>query len=123
MANNDKLRLGDILAETDVDGETAAPGDDQFDLDTAGLDPEEDDTAAAELEAEEGDTGDIRALKKRGRTNISLEEARQLQARARARGKVVGIKKAKKMRPPPQRLRLPPNLVNPNEGAKRLIEK
>ncbi|HMY21464.1 MAG TPA: hypothetical protein PKA58_34310 [Polyangium sp.] len=122
MANNDKLRLGDILAESDAEGETAAPDDDQIDLDTSGPDHDDDDTAAAELEAEEGDTGDIRALKKRGRNSVSLDEARQLQVRARARGKLVGLKKAKKMRPP-QRPAAPKNLVRPNEGVRKLIDK
>ena len=121
MANNDKLRLGDILAESDAEGETAAP-DDEMDLDTAGPDNEEDDTAAAELEAEEGDTGDIRALKKRGRMTISLDEARKLQERSRNRGKLAGLKKAKKMTPP-TRAPAPKNLVRPNAGARRLVDK
>jgi hypothetical protein len=121
MASNDNFRLSDILAQADAEGETAAP-DDENDMDTAGPEDGDDDTAAAELEAEEGDTGDIRALKKRGRTNISLEEARQLQARARARGKLVGLKKSKKARPP-QRPTAPKNLVRPNEGARRIMDK
>ncbi|MDI3291911.1 hypothetical protein [Polyangium sp. 15x6] len=108
----------DILASTDAEGETAAPDDEE---DTGAPEDEEEETASAELEAEDADTGDINALRKRGRTSITLDEARQLQARARARGKIVERRKAKvkaKARP-----RMPANMVPPNSGARQILER
>jgi len=74
----------DVFDRMDADNETAAPDDDPDFDDTAGPDDLDDDVAGAELDAEEGDTGDIRALQRRGRHQITLEEARALQMRARA---------------------------------------
>ncbi|MDI1437095.1 hypothetical protein [Polyangium sorediatum] len=116
----------DILRESDEQGETASPFDEEVDEpDTAGPDDEDDDTAAVELAAEEGDTGDIRALRKRGKKQVSLEELRQIQMRSRARGQRVGAKKAQKVhvqkaKPKPK---LPPNFVPPNSGARELFNK
>ena len=115
----------DLLARTDSEGETADPEFDG-DGDTAGPDDLDDDVAGAELEAEEGDTGDLRALQRRGRHSISLEEAKALQARARLRGKKAGKKKAiaqvqKNPTPPP--IKFPPNMVPPQLGTKQLFDK
>ena len=118
----------DLLAQTDAVGETAAPEDD--DEDTAGPDGEDEDVAGAELEAEEGDTGDIKALKARGKVKLSLNEVKALQARARKRGKAVGVKKAKaqvkRISLPTgggPAIQLPPNMVPPNTGARILFDK
>jgi len=108
----------DLLAQTDAAGETAAPDDDE---DTAGPEGDDEDVARADLEAEEGDTGDIKALRARGKTRISLAEARALQLRARKRGQAVGAKKAQQRKP--AAAQLPPNMVPPNAGAKQLFEK
>jgi len=114
----------DLLARTDADGETADPEFDTADADTAGPDDLDDDVAGAELEAEDGDTGDIRALQKRGRHSISLDEARALQARARLRGKKAGQKKAiAQVRKNPVQIKLPPNMVPPQLGTKQLFDK
>lgn len=115
----------DILREADEEGETASPYDEFDDTDTAGPDDEDDDTAALELEAEEEDTGDIRALKKRGRKHVTLEELRQIQKRSRARGKRVGVKKTQKTQTQRAKTRpkLPPTLVPPKEGARQLFNK
>jgi hypothetical protein len=113
----------DLLARTDAEGETADP---EFDADgdTAGPDDLDDEVAGAELEAEDGDTGDIRALQKRGRHSISLEEARALQARARLRGKKAGQKKAiAQVKKNPAQIKLPANMVHPQLGTKQLFDK
>ncbi|UQA60407.1 hypothetical protein [Polyangium aurulentum] len=112
--------INQILAYADANGETAAPVDD--DEDTAGPEDDDNDVAGAELEAEDGDTGDIKALKKRGRHMITLEEARALQARARKRGARVGKRRAQKQPSPPQ-VKLPPNMVPPGAGARHFFEK
>src|SRR5690349_7952206 len=113
----------DLLSRTDADGETADPEFDA-DADTAGPDDQDDEVAGAELEAEEGDTGDIRALQKRGRHSISLEEAKALQARARLRGKKAGQKKAiAQVKKNPVQAKLPPNMVPPQLGTKQLFDK
>lgn len=120
MANGEQnaQKLLEFFAQTDANGETAAPEDD--DDETAGPEDNDDETAGAELDAEEGDTGDIRALKGRGKVSISLDEARALQLRARRRGQKVGRRKAKAK---PGKAQIPPNMVPPNAGAKQLFEK
>lgn len=115
----------DLFSRTDAEGETADP-EFEAEADTAGPDDLDDDVAGAELKAEEGDTGDLRALQRRGRHSISLEEARALQARARARGKKAGQKKAiaqVRKNPAPAQVKLPPNMVPPQLGAKQLFDK
>ncbi|MDI1484732.1 hypothetical protein [Polyangium sp. y55x31] len=120
---NENRTAHDILRESDEEGETASPFEEHDEPDTAGPDDEDDDTAALELEAEEEDTGDIRALRKQGKKQVSLEELRQIQRRSRARGQRVGIKKAQKAQPQKAKPRpkLPPNYVSPNEGARQLF--
>ncbi|MDI1451869.1 hypothetical protein [Polyangium sp. 6x1] len=122
---NDTRTASDILREADEQGETASPFDEFDERDTAGPDDEDDDTAAVELEAEEEDTGDIRALRKQGKKQVSLEELRQIQRRSRARGQRIGLKKAQKVQPPKPKPRpkLPPNYVPPNDGARLLFNK
>ena len=76
---------------------------------------------APRLAAEDGDTGDVRALKRRGRHTVTVEELRTLQARSRARGVAVGKKRAQaqsKKQP-----KLPPNMVAPAEGMRKLVAK
>jgi len=118
MAENTGIE--DILNQTDAEGETASPDD--LDDDTAGPDSDDEDVAGAELEAEEGDTGDIKALQRRGKTKLTLQEAKTLQARARKRGQIVGQKKAVAKRPAPA-LHFPKNMIPPNTGAKQLLDK
>ncbi|UQA58588.1 hypothetical protein [Polyangium aurulentum] len=116
----------DLLARTDAEGETSGPDDDQDADDTAGPDDGDDEVAGAELEAEEGDTGDIRALQRRGRHTLSLEEARALQVRARRRGQKVGKKRAQvkaKRNPPSPIMQYPPNMVPPGSGTRQLLDK
>ncbi len=125
---NDSRTALDIFREADEGGETASPYDELDEPDTAGPDDgDDDDTAAAlELEAEEGDTGDVAALRKRGKKQVSLEELRHIQRRSRARGQRVGAKKAQKAQPAQKakpRLKLPPNYVPPNDGARQLFGK
>ncbi|MRG98599.1 hypothetical protein GF068_42815, partial [Polyangium spumosum] len=125
---NDPRTALDILRESDEEGETASPFEELDDDETAGPDDEDnddDDTAALELEAEEEDTGDIRALRKRGKKQVSLEELRQLQRRSRARGQRIGVKKARKVLPQKAKPRpkLPPTFVPPNNGARQLFNK
>lgn len=103
--------VGAILAASDESGETAAPDD----LDVAGS-GDEDDTAGLELAADEGDTGDIKALKRRGRYTVSVEELRAIQARSRVRGIAVGQKRAQKN----PMIKLPPHMIRPNEGLHKL---
>jgi hypothetical protein len=112
--------IDDILNQTDAEGETASPDD--FDDDTAGPDADDEDVAGAELDAEEGDTGDIKALQRRGKTKLTLQEARTLQSRARKRGQVVGQKKAAAKKPATA-LHFPKNMVAPNSGVKQLVDK
>ncbi|TKC99857.1 hypothetical protein [Polyangium fumosum] len=120
---NDPRTALDILRESDQEGETASPFDEQDESDTAGPGEEDDnDTAALELEAEEEDTGDIRALRKRGKKQISLDELRQIQRRSRARGQRVGAKKVQAQKPK-TRPKLPPNFVPPNSGAREIFNK
>ena len=118
---NDTSGIDDILNQTDAEGETAAPDDN--DDDTAGPDNDDEDVAGAELDAEEGDTGDIKALQRRGRTKLTLQEARTLQARARKRGQVVGKKKAGAKRPAATTIQAPKNMIPPNAGLKQLVDK
>lgn len=118
---NETNGLEDILNQTDVEGETASPDD--LDEDTAGPDHDDEDVANAELEAEEGDTGDIKALQRRGKNKITLQEARTLQARARKRGQIVGKKKAVAKRPATPTAQLPKNMIPPNAGVKQLVDK
>jgi len=106
----------DILAAAEANGETAAPDED---LDTAGPTDDEE-TAGVELAAEDGDTGDVKALKRRNRHTVTLEELRALQARSRARGVAVGKAKAKQV---VQKDKLPPGMVPNNDGTKRLVER
>jgi len=113
--------LEDILNQTDAEGETASPDD--IDDDTAGPDNDDEDVANAELDAEEADTGDIKALQRRGKNKITLQEARTLQARARKRGQFVGQKKAVAKRPAATTIQLPKNMIPPNAGVKQLVEK
>ena len=123
---SDNRTAVDILRESDEEGETASPFDELDEPDTAGPeDEDDDDTAALELEAEEGDTGDIRALRKRGKKQVSLEELRKIQQRSRARGQRVGVKKAQKVQAQKAKPRpkLPPNYVPPNAGARQLFGK
>ena len=110
--------IDEILQQTDDLGETSAPDDDN---DTAGPDADDEEVAGAELEAEEGDTGDIKALHRRGKHKITLQEAKTLQARARKRGQAVGQKKAAAK--PAAAIRLPKNMVAPNSGITQLVEK
>jgi hypothetical protein len=117
---NNAQRMLEMFATTDANGETAAPDDDVDD--TAGPEDDDNETAGAELEAEDGDTGDIRALQKRGRAQITLDEARALQFRARQRGQRVGRRRAKAAART-NRVPLPPNMVPPNSGAKEILEK
>ncbi|MDI1445942.1 hypothetical protein [Polyangium sp. 6x1] len=117
-----KQQVLDILSRTDAEGETAAPIDEPDYDDTAGPD-DEDDVAGVELEAEDGDTGDIRALQRRGRHSITLEEARALQARARVRGQAAGKRRAQVKAKKTGRVQFPPNMVRPGKGAKDLVEK
>ncbi|MBK9266178.1 MAG: hypothetical protein IPM54_41120 [Polyangiaceae bacterium] len=119
----DTTGVEDLLNQTDAEGETALP-DDNDDDDTAGLDTEDEDVAGAELDADEGDTGDIKALQRRGKTKITLQEARTLQARARKRGQVVGKKKAAVVRrSTASTVQLPKNMIPPNAGVKQLVDK
>ncbi len=119
---NDTSAVDDILNQTDAEGETASPDDD--DEDTAGPDDDNDEVAGAELDAEEGDTGDIKALQRRGRKQITLQEAKTLQARARKRGQIAGRKKTVAKRPvATTAVQLPKNMVPPNSGLKQLVEK
>ncbi|MDI1484366.1 hypothetical protein [Polyangium sp. y55x31] len=115
----------DILRQSDEEGETASPFEEIDESDTAGPDDEDDDTAAIELEAEEEDTGDIRALRKRGKKHVPLEELPTLLRRSRARGQRAGVKKAQKAQPQKvkPRPRLPPNYIPPNTGARELFNK
>ncbi|TKC90546.1 hypothetical protein [Polyangium fumosum] len=115
----------DILRQSDEEGETASPFAETDESDTAGPDDEDDDTAAIELEAEEEDTGDIRALRKRGKKQVPLEELPMLLRRSRARGQRAGMKKAQKAQPqkPKPRPKLPPNYIPPNTGARELFNK
>jgi hypothetical protein len=113
--------IDDILNQTDAEGETALPDD--FEDDTAGPDDDDEDVAGAELDAEEGDTGDIKALARRGKHKISLQEAKTLQARARKRGQIVGKKKAVAKRPATPALQFPKNMIPPNTGVKQLVDK
>ncbi|MRG98474.1 hypothetical protein [Polyangium spumosum] len=117
----------DVFDRMDAENETAAPDDDPDFDDTAGPGDDDDEVAGAELEAEEGDTGDIRALQRRGRHQITLEEARALQMRARQRGQRVGAKKVqakvKKRAPSAPRMQFPPNMVPPQAGTKQLFDK
>lgn len=103
-------RLDDILDD--------AAGPDEEILDETSGPEDEEDTAAAELEAEEGDTGDITALRKRGRSSVSLEELRKLMARSRQRGTRVGAAKAQKAKPRPK---MPANLVLPNHTIRQAL--
>lgn len=125
--NSDSTKMQgmlELLSRTDSEGETADPEFDT-DSDTAGPD-DDDEVAGAELDAEEGDTGDIRALQRRGRHSISLDEAKALQARARNRGKKAGKKRAiaQVRRNPATALpKLPPNMVPPQLGTKQLLDK
>jgi hypothetical protein len=113
----------DLFSRTDAEGETADPALDT-EMDTAGPTDDDDDVAGAELDAEDGDTGDIRALQRRGRHSISIEEAKALQARARLRGKKVGQKKAiAQVRKNPAQIKLPPNMISPQHGTKQLFDK
>ncbi|MDI1444880.1 hypothetical protein [Polyangium sp. 6x1] len=122
---NDTRTALDILRESDEEGETASPFEELDESDTAGPDDEDDDTAALELEAEEEDTGDIRALRKRGKKQVSLEELRQIQRRSRARGQRIGVKKTQKVQAqkPKPRPKLPANYIPPNTGARELFNK
>ncbi|MDI1484390.1 hypothetical protein [Polyangium sp. y55x31] len=115
----------DILRQSDEEGETASPFEEIDESDTAGPDDEDDDTAAIELEAEEEDTGDIRALRKRGKKHVPLEELPTLLRRSRARGQRAGMKKAQKTQPQKvkPRPKLPPNYIPPNTGARELFNK
>ncbi len=113
---NESSSIDEILNQSDAAGETAVPDDD----DTAGPEGEDEETAGAELDAEDGDTGDIRALQRRGKSKITLQEAKTLQSRARKRGQLVGQKKAAAKRPA---IHLPKNMVPPNTGVKQLVDK
>jgi hypothetical protein len=116
----------DILRQSDEQGETAAPEDDEEEETAAPEDDEErEETARVELEADDGDTGDINALRRRGRSTISLEEARTLQARARARGRRVGkvVTKQQAKKAAPAAPAAPPNLVRPGEAGRQLVDK
>jgi hypothetical protein len=117
--NTDTSGVDDILNQTDAEGETGLPDD--LD-DTAGPDNDDQEVAGAELDAEDGDTGDIKALQRRGKHKITLQEAKTLQARARKRGQIVGQKKAVK-RPSAPTIHFPKNMVPPNSGAKQLLDK
>jgi len=120
MTTNDNTYedVADILAASDANGETAAPDD----LDTAGPADDDEDTAGAELAAEEGDTGDVRALKRRGRHSVTLEELRRMQARSRARGVAVGKRRAQQQ-PQQAKPQLPRNMIPPDEGVRKLVQR
>lgn len=118
---NETNGLEDILSQTDAEGETALPDD--IDDDTAGPDNDDEDVANAELDADDGDTGDIKALQRRGKNKITLQEARTLQARARKRGQVVGQKKAAAKKPAATTAQMPKNMIPPNAGVKQLVDK
>jgi len=120
----DAVQLATMLARMDAANETAAPDDLDSD-DTAGL-PDDDDAAGPEEDADAENAGDVGALKLRGKTSFSPAEVAVLMRRATKRGKRATVKAhAKKARraPTAPRLVLPPNMVHPSAGHKKLVDK
>lgn len=122
--DQDAAQLAALLAHMDAANETASP-DALDEEDTAGL-PDEDDAAGPEEEALAEIDGDVGALRIRGKTAFNPAELKVMMKRALQRGKRVNTKAiARKIRrdPPPARVALPPNLVHPSTGHKKLIDK
>jgi hypothetical protein len=122
--DQDAAQLAAVLARMDANNETAAPDGIDED-DTAGLTDDED-AAGPEEEALAENTGDVGALRMRGKTTFSPAEVELMMKRALRRGRRATRKaQAVKARREPQapRLVLPPNMVHPSAGHKKLIDK
>lgn len=122
--DQDAAQLAATLARMDAANETAAP-DALDEEDAAGL-PDEEDAAGPEEEALAENTGDVGALRIRGKVNYTPAEVELMMRRAVRRGRRATTKAhaAKARREPQaQRIALPPNMVHPSAGHKKLIDK
>lgn len=123
------MQLANMLAQSDARSDTAAPDIDGEDA--AGL-PDEEDAAGPEEEALAENTGDVGALRLRGKHTFTPEEVNFMMQRALRRGKRATVKAhANKIRrqpailqaPHPAPIVLPPNMVHPGTGHKKLVDK
>lgn len=116
--------LAALLARMDATSETAAP-DGIDEEDTAGL-PDEEETAGPEEEALAENTGDVGALRIRGKVSFTPAEVEYMMKRALRRGRRAARKaQATKVRREGNtpRIVLPPNMVHPSAGHKKLVDK
>jgi hypothetical protein len=119
----DAVQLAAMLARMDAANETAAP-DGLDSEDAAGL-PDEDDAAGPEEEAIAENTGDVGALTRRGKSTFTAAEVELMMRRGFLRGRrattKAHAKKARRTLTP--RIVLPPNMVHPSAGHKKLVDK
>ncbi|MEZ4301586.1 MAG: hypothetical protein R3B70_42020 [Polyangiaceae bacterium] len=121
----DATQLASMMAQMDEASETADPNALDPDEEAAGL-PDEEDAAGPEEEALAENTGDVRALRLRGKSTFNPAEVTLMMKRAFTRGRAATRKaQASKARRTPAvpRITLPANMVHPNAGHKKLIDK
>lgn len=127
LNNPDVVELAATLARMDAANETAAP--DALDSEDAAGVPDEDDAAGPEEDALAENTGDVGALRLRGKHAFSPAEVEHMMERAFRRGKRATVKAhARKVQrapahPSAPRIVLPPNMVHPSAGHKKLVDK